>query len=210
MNYFILHDKETGDLDPKKGDALTAYYAVVECDTFRVVEELYLKLKPDGDRMPMANPDALRVNGIDLRLHMSDPETITYSEARPKIKALIAKYREPGRYSNLRFLGHNVDFDLGFEYEYLLTKEELDKLVHYVTADTKRAVDFLKDCGWLPKSIGTLVSCVEYFNIPKRAAHNAKEDSLMTLEVYKKLVAMMEAKKSGGASQDLISLLEAE
>jgi DNA polymerase III epsilon subunit-like protein len=208
MNYLILHDKETGDLDPKKGDVLTAYYGVVD-ENFRIVEELELKLKPD-DRLPMANPDALRVNGIDLRLHLEDPETITYSEARPKIKALLEKYREPGRYSNLRLFGHNVDFDLGFEYEHLTPKAVWDKLVHYVTADTKRAADFLKDCGWLPKSIGTLISLVEFFNIPKRQAHTAKDDCLMTLEVYKKLIEMMKAKKDGGAQQDLISLLEAE
>lgn len=210
MNYFVLHDKETGDLDPKKGDVLTAYYAIVECDTFRIVEEIYLKLKPDGDRMPVANPQALRVNGIDLRLHMADPETITYSQGKEKIKALLSKHREKGRWSNLRVLGYNVDFDLAFEYEYLLTKEEWEKFVHYVTADPKRYVDFLKDCGWLPKDVGSLVSAVEFFGIPKRGAHNAKEDSLMTLEVYKKLIELMNSKKEGGATQDLISLLEAE
>lgn len=209
MKYFVLHDKETGGLDPKKCDTLTAYYGIVD-ENFKVVEEIYLKLKPDGDRMPIADAGALRVNGIDLKIHLSDPETITYSEAKLKIHALLAKYREKGRWSNLRVLGYNVDFDLGFEYEHLLSKEEWEKYVHYVTADPKRYVDFLKDCGWFPKDLGTLVSVVEFFGIPKRAAHNAKEDCLMTLEVYKKLIEMMVAKKDGGASQDLIALLEAE
>lgn len=209
MNYLILHDKETGDLDPKKGDVLTAYYGVVD-ETGKVIEELDLKLKPDGDRMPVANPDALRVNKIDLRLHMSDPETITYSEAKNKIRTMLAKYREKGRYSNLRVLGYNVDFDLGFEYEYLLSKDEWEKYVHYVTCDPKRVVDFLKDCGWFPKDLGSLVSVVNFFGIPMRGAHSAKEDCLMTLEVYKKLKEMMAAKKDGGSTQDLISLLEAE
>lgn len=209
MNYLILHDKETGDLDPKLGDVLTAYYGVVELDTFKIVEELELKLKPD-DRLPRANPEALRVNGIDLRLHLEDPATITYSQARPLIENLLKKYREPGRYSNLRLFGHNVDFDKDFEFEHLTPRHVWEKLVHYVTADTKRAADFLKDCGWLPKNIGTLLSLVEFFNIPKRQAHSAKDDCLMTLEVYKKLLEMMRAKKEGGASQDLIALLEAE
>lgn len=209
MKYFVLHDKETGGLDPKKSDVLTSYYAIVD-ENYKIVEELDLKLKPDSDRLPMADAGALKVNKIDLKAHMENPETITYSEAKIKIRDLLAKYREKGRWSNLRTLGYNVDFDLGFEYEHLLTKEEWEKYVHYVTADPKRYVDFLKDCGWFPKDLGSLVSVVEFFGIPNRNAHNAKEDCLMTLEVYKKLIEMMVAKKDGGASQDLISLLEAE
>jgi DNA polymerase III epsilon subunit-like protein len=58
--------------------------------------------------------------------------------------------------------------------------------------------------------LGSLSTVVEYLGIPKRPAHNAKEDTLMTVDVYKKWLDIMKSKKDAGNSQDLISLLEAE
>jgi len=68
----------------------------------------------------------------------------------------------------------------------------------------------LKRCGWLPREIGTLASMVEYFNIPRHTAHEARGDVLMTIQVYGKMIELMKSKKENGSSQDLISLLEAE
>jgi hypothetical protein len=51
---------------------------------------------------------------------------------------------------------------------------------------------------------------VEHFNIPQRAAHNAKEDTLMCMDVAKAMQTFMMSKKEGGGTQDLIALLEAE
>lgn len=209
MKYILLHDKETGDTNSKKGDVLTAYYGMVD-EEGKLVDELRFKLKPDGDRMPMANPDALRVNGIDLRLHMSDSEIITYSEAKDKLRAFLGKYREKGKWSNIVPLGFNLGFDLTFEYEYLLSQEEWEKYCSYNYIDVKRDCDFLKRCGWLPRELGKLVTYVEYFNLPKRDAHNDREDCLMTLDVHKAIKSFMDSQKTGGTSQDLISLLEAE
>ena len=71
-------------------------------------------------------------------------------------------------------------------------------------------VDFLKEAGWFPSDLGSLNTVVEYLQLPKRSAHNAKEDTLMTVDVHKKLLEIMGAKKDGGSVQDLIGLLEAE
>jgi hypothetical protein len=55
---------------------------------------------------------------------------------------------------------------------------------------------------------------VEYLQVPKRAAHNAKEDTLMCVDAYKAMLAIMASKKNGNSGQsqqqDLIALLEAE
>ena len=73
-------------------------------------------------------------------------------------------------------------------------------------------VDFLKMCGWFPKDLGSLGTVVKFLGIPEREAHNAKEDTLMTIEVHKKLLEIMKSKQnaSSDAGTDLISLLEAE
>ena len=210
MSKFLLaFDTETGGLDPKLADILTFYMAVVD-ENFKIIDELDLKLKPDTG-FPRADAGALKVNGINLDLHMADPTIIIYSEARVKILAMMKKYhKKNGRFNNLIPLGQNVQFDLDMTWEHLIPKQEWLSLSHYMTICTKHRIDFLKECGWLPQEIGTLGSVVDHMGLPKRAAHNAKEDTLMCLDVYKALLAMMESKKSNSGGQDLISLLEAE
>lgn len=205
----MAFDTETGGLNEKEADLLTAYFAILD-DEMRIVDELDLKLKPDG-RLPIAHADALRVNGIDLQKHLADPATITYSEAKIKVIMLLKKYhKKNGRYNNIRPMGQNVQFDIDFVQQYLLSKNEWNDLLHYSKIDTKDRVDFLKDSGWFPKDLGSLGSVVEYLQLPKRAAHNAKEDTLMMIDVHKKLIDIMKAKKENSSQQDLISLLEAE
>jgi DNA polymerase III epsilon subunit-like protein len=202
-------DSETGGLNPKDSDILTLFMAVVDED-FKLLDELDLKLKPN-DRLPIADAGALAVNKIDIERHMADPATVTYAEARLKIIEFTKKYlKKRGKYSNLSVLGQNVLFDLNFIWEYIIPKNEWEQIFSYNTEDTKTASLFLKRCGWLPPSIGTLGSLVEYFNIPKREAHEAKGDVHATIDVYKKLIDLMASKKENGNSSDLISLLEQE
>ena len=207
--YFVCMDSETGGLRAKQADILTLFMAVTDED-LKVVDELDLKLKPN-DRLPVADAGALAVNKIDLQKHLEDLETVTYSEAKVKIIAFAKKYlKKRGRYSNLIPLGQNVMFDLKFIWEYIISEEEWEGLFSYNIEDTKTASLFLKRCGWLPKETGTLSSLVEYFNIPRRAAHEAKGDVHMTIDVYKKLIELMKSKKESGTTVDIISLLEQE
>ena len=127
------------------------------------------------------------------------------------LNLLMKKYlKKRGRYSNIRPLGQNVQFDLEFTWEHLIPRNEWDAIVHYGKIDTKLCVDFLKDSGWFPSDLGSLGSVVDYLQIPKRDAHNAREDTLMCIDVYKKLLEMMKAKKENSSAVDIISLLEAE
>ena len=177
----------------------------------KLLEELDLKLKPDGGRLPIAEEGALKVNGIDLRKHLEDPETITYSEAKTKIVAVLKKYlKKNGRHSNIRGMGYNYDFDESFINEYLIPTDEWNSLINYNSVDPKIVVNFLKDANWLPQELGSLVSVVKYFNIPMGTAHTAKADTLAMVEAYKKLLELMASRKDGGTSLDLLSLLEAE
>jgi DNA polymerase III epsilon subunit-like protein len=210
---YCAFDTETGGLDPAKADLLTFYMGFFD-ENFKLIDEIDLKLKPDDGRGPIAEPGALKVNGINIQSHMADPATITYSEAKVQLKAILKKHlKKTGRYSNLVPLGHNVPFDVGYSQYYLLPKEEWDSILHYRTVDTNPLVGFFKDCGWFPKELGNLGSVVDYLGVPKRAAHNAKEDTLMCVDVYKAMIALMATKKNGSGQsqqQDLIALLEAE
>jgi DNA polymerase III epsilon subunit-like protein len=203
-------DSETGGLNPKEADILTLFMALTD-ENLKVIAELDLKLKPN-DRNPTADEGALKVNKIDIKAHLNDPNTITYKEAKTKIIDFVTPFlKKTGRHSNLIVLGQNVAFDLDFIWEHIIPKNEWNGLFSYNVEDTKTASLFLKRCGWLPSDIGTLKSLVEFFGIAKREAHEAKGDVHMTIDVYKAMISLMESKKdSGGQTQDLISLLEAE
>lgn len=208
-SYFVCMDSETGGLRAKQADILTLFMAVTD-ENFKLIDELDLKLKPN-EGLPRVEGQAMAVNKIDLEKHLADPNTVTYEEAKVKIIDFAKKYlKKRGRYSNLIVLGQNVMFDLKFIWEHIVPEEEWETIFSYNVEDTKTASLFLKRCGWLPKEIGTLKSLVEYFDIPKREAHEAKGDVHMTLDTYKAMIALMESKKNGGNSQDLIGLLEAE
>lgn len=208
-SYFVCMDSETGGLRAKQADILTLFMAVTDED-FKVIDELDLKLKPN-DRLPVVEGQAMAINKIDIQKHLEDPTTVTYAEAKVKIISFAKKYlKKRGRFSNLVPLGQKVDFDLKFIWEYIIPEEEWEGLFSYNVEDTKTASLFLKRCGWLPKDTGTLKSLVEYFNIPRRKAHEAKGDVHMTLDVYKAMISLMDSKKEGRNSQDLISLLESE
>lgn len=205
-------DTETGGLDENKADLLTAYFAIIDED-YKILEELYLKLKPNEGRFPIAEPGALAVNKINIQAHMADPETVSYAEGQVKLEALIRRHlKRNGRYSNITPMGYNCPFDVRWTQKHLFSKEIWDSLLHYKNHDVMAIVDGLKKYGWFPKTLGTLATVVDYLGIPTRNAHNAKEDTLMTIDVDKKLGELFKSRKEGGAgaSQDLISLLEAE
>jgi DNA polymerase III epsilon subunit-like protein len=208
--YILAFDTETGGLEPGDADLLTFYGGLFDED-LKLVEELNLKLKPDDGRLPIAEAQALKVNGIDIKAHLNDPETVTYSEGNSKLVAMLRKYlKKTGRYSNIRPFGYNVPFDIKWVQHYMLRPTEWNSILHYKHIDVMQNVDFLKECGWFPSDLGSLGTVVEYLQLPKRSAHNAKEDTLMTVDVHKKLLELMKSKKDGGPTQDLISLLEAE
>ena len=208
--FFMAFDTETGSLNPEDADLLTFYAAIVDED-FKLLEEISLKLKPDNGKLPIAEAKALSVNKIDIKSHLEDPETITYSEAKIKIVSMLRKYsKKTGRVNNLRPLGYNVPFDIRWVQHHLIPRQDWENLFHYKHVDVMQNIDFLKDSGWFPQDVGSLTSVVDYLQIPKRSAHNAREDTLMTIEVHKKILEIMSSKKDGGQTQDLISLLESE
>ena len=208
--FYVAYDIESGDLEPEQGDMLSAYFAVLD-EEFKILEELDLKLKPEG-RLPIANAKALEVNGIDIHKHIADPQTVTYADGQKKLVTMLKKYlKKNGRYSNLIGMGYNIrSFDNRWIQYHLLEKETFNSLIHYKYLDVADEIDVLKRHGWLPPTLGTLGSAVEFFGLPKLEAHIARNDILMTIQVFLKVKELMESKKNGGNTQDLISLLEAE
>lgn len=209
---YMPWDTETGGFNENKADLLTAFFCIMD-ENYKILEELDLKLKPDDGRLPIAEAGALAVNKINIQEHLANPATVTYSEGRKQLDAMIRRHlKRNGRYSNISPMGYNCPFDTRWTQKHLFPQETWESLLHYKMHDVMGAVDFLKKVGWFPKTIGNLESVVNYLQIPTRNAHTAKDDTYMTIDVDKKLTEIMRSKKEGGqsASQDLITLLEAE
>ena len=204
-------DTETGGLDPQKHTLLTAYFGVYDAE-LKLIDELYLQLKPENVADINVTPDAMKINKINLDEHLADPNTVTYAVGKDKLVRMLEKNKIPRKRKSFQPMAHNINFDYGFVWGQLMPKEEWEKLVHYRALDTSQVCSFLKDVGILPADLGNLTSLVEYFKIPMQTAHNAKDDVNMMIMVYKYIVDMMKQFKAEKAIQstniDLLKIIE--
>jgi len=208
MNY-LWFDCETGGTDESRHSLLTAFFAVYSPE-WEKLGELELFLKPDSGDI-VAEQEALDVTGINIEEHLKDPRTVPYSEGAKELIKFLEQYKIPKKRRHFRPCGQNVGFDIGFVNAQLVSKPDWDKLVHYRPLDTLQILTFLQDVGFLPADLGNLSSQVEYFNIPKGRAHDAKEDIRMTVEVYKAYCKLMQQKKdnmSGVSNNSLLEIVE--
>lgn len=203
---YIGFDFETGGLDPQVNPILTGYFCALDKD-LNILGELELKVAPSGPYLTV-DAQALSVNGINMEEHMAT--ALSREEASKQLSAFLEKFGGNGpKTKKPRPLGHNVAFDLGF-LQQLLPKAEIDRRLNYGSICTKSIADFLKEVGLFPPEIGNLQSLVKYFEIPQLKAHTAKDDTLMMVGVYGKMIQMVKGSVGGGSglSIDLLSMLE--
>jgi DNA polymerase III epsilon subunit-like protein len=203
---YIAFDFETGGIDPTKSPALTGYFAALD-NNLNILGELELQIRPESP-FDFIEEGAMKVNGIDLEKHNADPKTISRAEAGAKLNSFLKEFRGKSK-AKPRPLGHNVAFDVGFTRQ-LLTQAEWESSVHYGIVCTSVMTNVLKDIGILPETLGNLGSLVKHFGIQERKAHTAKDDVLMMIDVYAKMIQMLKGNTegSGGLSVDVLSMLE--
>lgn len=86
------------------------------------------------------------------------------------------------------FVGHNIQFDVGFIANQLPGCEEITSAIMRNHIDTKAMALNAKILGKLPEDLSTsLGSLCEYFGISVRNHHNSLVDCFLTREVYYKL-----------------------
>jgi len=198
---YLWFDCETGGLDPEKHSLLTAYFAICDRD-LNLLDDLYLQLKPSDISQLSVTEGAMNVNKINLEQHIKDPSTLTYDQGKVKLLELLNRNKIPKKRKHYQPAGHNVQFDKNFIFEQLIPQEEFEKTVHYRTIDTSHICSFLKDVDILPEDVGNLGSLVEYFGIPMRTAHNAKDDIEMNIEVYRAMRQLMQKTKRDKALEN--------
>lgn len=178
---YLVTDLESGGPELKYS-LLSAYFVVLDEDLKTVYGELDLKIKPN-DGNYFVRGEALEVNGIDLVQH--DKEAITEGKAATLLYEFLNEHAPDGS-TKLTPVGHGIEHDIEFIKEHLT--KNFNKFVSYRYLDTGCIVQFFKLTGRVPRDLGgSLKELGEYFNIPINNLHTAKGDTLLTIEVLKKL-----------------------
>lgn len=209
MTKILAFDLETGGLDKTKNPILTAYFAVLD-DKLNVIEDLDLKIRPEAP-FDLIDQDALRVNGININEHIENPETLSRQAAYEKTIDLLNRHGGKNSRDKNRLipLGHNVVFDIDFVKQ-LVSESVWSSRVHYRYMCTSVLTSFFKMTGIFPENIGNLSSLVKYLNVPMGQAHTAKDDVIMMIECYKKMIDLVKNQKNSDNDMkfDILSLLE--
>lgn len=207
----LFTDLETGGTNPKVNPIMTIYFRLLD-ENFKFMAELDLKVKPDNLDDWVYEPQALEVNKIDLDKHLADPNTITYSEAKNIITEFFKTYKIDGKKQSYRIHGHNVVFDINFMLYQLFDESEWKKFVHHTIRDTFVLVEWLRELKLYPEdAYSNLAALVEYYDVPKEEAHEARGDIGMTIGVYKKMCAAMSVIKTNalsGISDAILNIIE--
>lgn len=182
---FLVYDTETTSLDSRVGDLLECYFSVLDED-YDEIDYLYLKLKPNNNRLIQYEMEAMEVNKIDLQKHIE--VAISYEEGKEELISFLSCYG-----AKLINVGHNIEFDN----DWIKTKlpisiKEWHKLFGRNNIDTKNTVEFLKLVGKLPANISTsLGKLAKHFSIPRADQnHNCEDDVFLTVSLLKKLSAI--------------------
>jgi len=205
---YIALDNEMGGVTLDYS-LLTTYLVVLD-ENLNKVDELELALKPN-DGIYRVCGRAMEVNKIDLKEH--DKVAIYYKEAGSLLYQFLNKNastsRIPlvpgvGKINRLTPIGHGIYGDIAFLTHYLMKEETWETFVSYRKLDTQAVAQFLKACGKIPDTVsGSLESLAKHFEIITEGAngnvsyvglydcivslHNAKVDTMLTVEVFKKM-----------------------
>lgn len=181
---YLFLDNETGGIGTEY--SLLTTYLVILNDSFEKISDLYLYLKPD-DGVYRVCGRAMGINKINLAKH--DEIALTYKEGGTQLYNFLKNATDDGKIK-LTVCGHGIHGDVEMILHYLMSRGSFEKFTSYRKLDTQGVVQFLKTCGIFKDEItGSLSSMATFFgiNVQSESLHDAKYDTELTVEVFKKL-----------------------
>lgn len=185
---FIAFDCETGGFDAETRSLLEAYFLVFD-ENFTPVADLHLFIKPDKGVPYQVDAEALEVNGINLVEH--DKKAMTLQDAKTKLYNFL-ETTNPGGAQKMVPVGQNVYFDLDFLFNCLVRDKTWKKYCSYHVVDTAGIAQLMKIMGLMPidnkTSLGELA---KFFNIKTGKLHGAKEDTVVSVKVFRAMKELL-------------------
>lgn len=172
----VAADTETTGLEAGTHAILTAAFVAYNTNTDTVLGELDLKLNPTGR---MIDPEALKINQIDLLGHLTE------SESPEKCAANLRAFIRP-EWGRVTMLAHNAQFDLGFIRDWL-GEPLFKRLFHYQPLCTMNLSLWLNHYKIIQTGGNKLQQLAAHYDIDPGVAHSALSDARTCLAVYKKL-----------------------
>lgn len=158
--------------------------AAVPCNNFEPdLENAFVSyIRPE--KLHICDPVSMEVNKLSLKRLKKAP---SQKEVRKKF---LGWMKGLGEDPKILPLGQNVDFDLRFIRRWL-GFETFEKYFS-ITRDTRIVTTFLKDSGVFPRKVKTnLTELSKHFNIKREKHHDALDDAVATIKVYKKLMKLV-------------------
>ncbi len=182
---YLFLDTETAGLKPAQ-PLLSAAFILTD-DTDKEIDRLVLKVKSEG--IPSIDVEAMAVNKIDLVAHWK-------IALLPKAAAVeFLKFLNKNGVSKLNttMVGHNIEFDLAFIYEYLMDEKTVRMYFNKYKEDTGIIAKFLKlKFGKLAELAAALK-----IDISDLEAHTEVGDTEITRRCYWKMHDMVHGDING-------------
>jgi hypothetical protein len=189
---YLICDAEMGGRSLEYS-LLTAYFMVTDAQ-FNVLDEIYLRVKPDNNDPYILSGQGMAVNKINLQEH--DAVAITYKQAKPHLYAFLQKNAGT---TKLTPVGHAVKSDISHFIKYLISEGSWEQFCTYHYIDTSVVLQFLRACGKIPLDVdGSVSALAEHFGIvPQGELHDAKTDTILTMNILKHFVNLNKFESNG-------------
>lgn len=193
--YYIAFDVEAGGIEHDR-TILSAYFSILD-QQLNPLDELELFLKPPKDKPYVVDAEGMAVNRIDLVEHHK--KAIYPGDAGQILRPFLIKHFE-AKGERLTVLGHGAHHDVEWIVGQILRRTLWDTYVSWRHINTASIAIFLVQLGLMSdKGAGSLGSIASFFGIEESGFHDAKVDTRITVEVYRrmlKLVSDLEHRKA--------------
>jgi len=181
----LFVDTETGGLDSRKHSLLSVGLAVWDQDDGLIASNEFF-LKNDEYATTKA---AERINKFDRNMH--DEKAIDSKILLSEIKRFALSNFSEGY--PITLAGHNIQFDVSFLRALFADNgASFDNFFSHRAVDTHSILRSLVFAGKIQQDISSSAKAFHYFNIKANPRHSALGDILATVELFEKMLALID------------------
>lgn len=184
----VFIDTETGGTDPHKHSLLSIGVVVWDkMDGIIAQKEFFVK-----NTRYYVTKEAQRINKFDRKSHNAVAQ-----EPKEVINGLISFLSNyfPEN-TGFPIVGHNIQFDINFLKEFFKKNgRSFNNYFAHRSIDTYSIFKVMSMTGLIDKNLNSSADAFAYFNIKVQQRHSALYDCIATVELFEKLLFLLEKNK---------------